>query len=199
MGGLLSPAQGQISWVGGETTLFTSDDGITWSDDGLPAAMGGNNINDFEYGDGLWIAIGDGGKMMRSTDAVTWTATDVSGIFGTEILEAIHYSNDKDLWMVIGDSWTTATSSDGIIWAQQGDYNASGSLSAMGLTEGDGVWFAASYKGAAGSSELKKSLDDGATWVLVDSIDSTGSEGAMYANGVSFAATGGSASANNSR
>ncbi|MHC4816055.1 MAG: Ig-like domain-containing protein, partial [Planctomycetota bacterium] len=187
-----------VSWLAGENTLLASDDGITWTDVGLPAAMGGNPITDIHYGNGLWIAIGPGGKMMRSADGEAWTATDVSAIFSTVDLEDIHYSHDKGLWMVVANDWTVATSVDGINWTQKGDLQSSGSLGSVGIHEGDGVWFAPLYKSASGNAELYKSLDDGATWVYVADIDDTGAEGSMYANGISLAFTAGDGTVDNS-
>ena len=186
-GGTIDSTCSTISWVAGEDTLLTSDDGITWADDGLPAAMATNTINDIEYGDGLWIAVGNGGKMMRSTDAVTWTATDVSAIFTTEVLFTIHYSDDKDLWMVISTARKTATSSDGITWNQKGDFDASGTIQTIQLTEGDGVWFANHYMSGSGSGKLRKSVDDGVSWSQVVAMEGSDTKGALYANGVSLA------------
>ena len=183
----ITAAAPTISWVAGEDSLLTSDDGITWADNTLPAAMGGNTINDIEYGDGLWIAVGDGGKMMRSTDADIWTATDVSAIFTTEVLFAIHYSDDKDLWMVISTARKTATSSDGITWNQKGDFDASGTIQTIQLTEGDGVWFANHYMSGSGSGKLRKSVDDGVSWSQVVAMEGSDTKGALYANGVSLA------------
>ncbi|MHC4815769.1 MAG: hypothetical protein ACYTGW_20130, partial [Planctomycetota bacterium] len=187
-----------ISWMAGKNTLIVSDDGVTWTDVGLPAAMGGNPIKDIHYGNGLWIMIGSNSAMARSVDGVTWTATDVTSIFGTQQLEDIYYSHDRGLWMIVSDDWTTATSADGINWTQTGDMKASGTVGSVGIIEAEGVWFAAYHGNAEGSSQLVRSLDDGATWDSVSSIDGSGSDGVIYGNGISLALTAGDADVANS-
>ena len=64
---------------------------------------------------GLWVAVGQGGKLTTSPDGITWTQRASS--FGTTTIYAV--AHDGAQWVAVGDAGKLATSPDGITWTQQ--------------------------------------------------------------------------------
>jgi len=64
----------------------------------------------------LFVAVGDGGKIQTSPDAVTWTA-QTSGTANN--LYGVCYNHFNKRWVAVGASGTIITSPDGITWTTQ--------------------------------------------------------------------------------
>ena len=64
---------------------------------------------------GLWVAVGQSGKLATSPDGVTWTQR-TSGFGTSTIYDAAH---DGLQWVAVGASGLLATSPDGITWTQR--------------------------------------------------------------------------------
>jgi hypothetical protein len=63
------------------------------------------------YGNGLFVAVGDGGAILTSPDGVTWTPR-TSGTSNT--LFGVTYGNG--LFVAVGDGGAILTSPDGVNW-----------------------------------------------------------------------------------
>ena len=77
--------------------------------------FGRDDIHCLTYGDGVWLAGGDNGKMSRSTDGITW-ATVTSG-FGTSSVNVL--SHNASVFIAGGGGGYLATSTDGITWTSR--------------------------------------------------------------------------------
>lgn len=114
----------------------------------LTSSFAGNAIRKILPGaNGVWIAVGDGGKLSRSVDdGVTWTAL-TSGL-GAIALSGIGWDGNQT-WMICGASGAIAKSTDnGATWTSLGAVTAitTDPLKGIALT-GDGVVCAASTTG----------------------------------------------------
>jgi hypothetical protein len=105
---------GTASWVG---SICVSPDGLTWSErysgqwDGIP------KLRDVAYGNGVYVAVGNNGTILRSTDTHVWTK-QISGVT-TNDLSGVSYGDGR--FVVVGsapNSWYSRvlSSSNGIDW-----------------------------------------------------------------------------------
>jgi rhodanese-related sulfurtransferase len=69
------------------------------------------NFNDITYGKGIFVAVGEAGKIALSTDGLLWTKPK-SGV--TETLHAVEWC--EDCFMTVGDHGTIVLSKDGTKW-----------------------------------------------------------------------------------
>ena len=75
----------------------------------------GRALRSVDYGNGLWVAVGDAGVIISSADdGATWTTGD-SGV--AETLRAVRYSPEG--WIAAGDDGVTLFSSDASGWHSQ--------------------------------------------------------------------------------
>jgi hypothetical protein len=133
-----------VSVGSGPIIIAKSTDGNVWT----PAAGVANNkggitdiANDVAYGEdgtgnGLWVAVGRGGKIAKSTDGNVWTT--VNTITGLGINEGLGIAYGKDnlgnrLWIATGDYGLVVKSTDGNNWStaagtfdSQSNYNIGG-------------------------------------------------------------------------
>lgn len=103
--------------VGASGSLKTCDDttGTTWTS--RTSSFGATNINKVESnGTGLYVAVGNSGKLATSTDGINWTQQTSS--FGTSTIDDVAYGSDG-YWVAISGNNKIATSTDGITWTQQ--------------------------------------------------------------------------------
>ena len=70
------------------------------------SSFGTNNIQCVAYGNGLFVAVGNSGKLATSPDGITWTQGTSS--FGTNAISGIGYGNG--LFVAGGDKGMIATS-----------------------------------------------------------------------------------------
>ncbi|MBI4595493.1 MAG: hypothetical protein HY730_03840, partial [Candidatus Tectomicrobia bacterium] len=135
----------------------------------------GNSLFGITYGDGAFVAVGDRGAIITSSDGITWTA----GSSGTSNgLRGITYG--KGTFVAVGDRGATLTSADGITWTAR----ASGTLNWLyGITYGNGTFVAVGEGGAILTSV------DSMTWSVRSSGTSTWLTGITYGNGT-FVAVG---------
>jgi hypothetical protein len=97
---------GRIAWATGITSWNQIE----------TSQFGRYDIHCVTFGDGIWLAGGDNGKMSRSTDnGVTW-ATVTSG-FGTSTINAL--SHNVTVFIAGGGGGYLATSTDGITWTER--------------------------------------------------------------------------------
>ena len=75
------------------------------------------SFNAVAFGGGVFVAVGNGGKIARSTDGINWTAAGHSGGitgFGTENIMGIAWG--KGVFVAVGGNANIAYSSNGIDW-----------------------------------------------------------------------------------
>ena len=107
--------------AGWEQTVYTSSDGTSWTERYDSNTGSSNNIrlNDLVYGGGVYVAVGDGGAIVRSTDSTSWS-TNASGT--TEDLTGVSYGDGTFVAVGAGSGGGPAivlTSSDGLSWSNR--------------------------------------------------------------------------------
>lgn len=112
-------------------------------------------FNAIAYGNGLFVAVGNGGAIQTSPDGVTWTARTAGGGY-TGHFRSIVWVEDLGLFVAVGLGGGPQTSPDGITWTQQSFDSMPG---AVAVAYGDGLIVAAS----SSSSEVEVSTD-GVNW-----------------------------------
>lgn len=69
------------------------------------------DINAVHYTNSLWVAVGDGGTILTSTNGTTWKEKKS---YTSENLQAVYYANS--LWVAVGSKGMIVTSKKGISW-----------------------------------------------------------------------------------
>jgi hypothetical protein len=148
--------------------IAASTDGTAWTAvttkafDYIDAEFGHTVTGGFTgiaYGNGRFVAGGEMGRMAYSSDGTTWTAVDLSGIFGNGFIREIAYGNGK--FVAVGDVGKMATSSDGITWTAVSDTKF-GTSYIHAVAYGNGRFVAG---GADGKTAVST---DGTTWTAID-------------------------------
>jgi len=118
-------AAGQEKFVAGgsDGKMAYSSDGVTWTavDTGTifdyvhsSGQTRKSEVRGIAWGNNKFVAGSSYGKMAYSSDGVTWTAVDLSTIFGTEEINSIAWGGDK----FIAGGNRSAYSSDGVTWTR---------------------------------------------------------------------------------
>ncbi|WP_457630780.1 WD40/YVTN/BNR-like repeat-containing protein, partial [Oceanithermus sp.] len=136
--------------VGG-TSITRSADGAHWLPQANPA---GNDLYGVTYGASGFVAVGDSGTIVTSSDGANWTdRTASSGT--TNDLYSVAYGGG--VYVAVGDGGTIVTSSDGASWTDR--TASSGTTNDLyGIAYGNGLFVAA----GAGGTVLTST--DGANW-----------------------------------
>lgn len=104
-------AYGGGRWVGvGEGTAVVSADVSAWSAVPLP----GLSLHGVAYGNGVFVAVGAIGAIIRSADGVTWEAAAAAM---SADLEAVAFAGGA--FLAVGADATVLASSDGLAWTQE--------------------------------------------------------------------------------
>lgn len=101
--------QGQSVIVGDAGDIYWSNDRLTWA-----IVYSSSRFDAVLYKNGIYVAVGTGGKICISLDGINWTP-QTSGI--TDDLEDVHFANG--LWVVVGNNGAILTSPNGITWTAQ--------------------------------------------------------------------------------
>lgn len=129
----------------------------------------GNSLNGVGYGNSKFVAVGNAGTMLTSTDGMNW-ALMVSGT--TNDLWGISCGNGT--FVAVGEAGTILTSEDGGVWV----IRASGITNHLsGITYGNGTFVAVGEAGTILTSS------DGVTWSLRPSGTTNVLSGITYGNG----------------
>lgn len=141
--------------IGGTTSIrgaaAYSDDGVNWTSASLPAGV--LQISAIAHGAGLFVAVGEQGRIYTSADGVTWSNA-TSPV--TALLRSIAFA--KGLFVVGADGGRVLTSPDGITWTNNSLPTTSAFLT---ITQYNDLWHAASA-----TSECYTSAN-GSTWTRV--------------------------------
>ena len=146
----ISVTYGNGLYVSVGNAIFTSPNGVTWTQRTIPTGVG--NLESVTYGNGLFVAEAwmTTNSIITSPDGITWTQrTTPSGFF-----DNITYGNN--IFVVVGSSGAIMTSPDGITWTARTS-NVSNYLA--GVTYGNGLFVTSgSYSTSYTTSP------DGITW-----------------------------------
>jgi hypothetical protein len=149
-------------WVGGNTSLFKSTDGINWVNI-ISTAFTTTTVNKIVYANNLWIAAIQGGgtfPMAYSYDGTNWTGINAS-TFRMTTGYSVAYGNNR--WVAVGNGGNTiAISNDGLAWTGLG--LTCFSLNGLGVAYGNGRWVAVGKPSTTGNT-IATSTDNGDTWV----------------------------------
>jgi hypothetical protein len=152
--------------------MYSSVDGASWN------AINYTNINRLNGAAyfGNFKFVGDGGLVLTSSDAVTWTAPTTNT---TQNLYAIA-SNYANLNVAVGANGTIISSPDGVTWTTASTTGTSSDLYAVTYSNyNSGTWVAV---GAAGTMVESS---DGLTWHSVSSGTTADLRGVAYSATVS--------------
>ncbi len=169
-GGLIAKSTDGNIWSAAATNTDGSKGGITTSGKGVAYGKDGAGGN-------LWVAVGQGGLIAKSSDGNLWSAAgSVGGITGYGM--GVAYGKDGSgagLWVAVGGGGLIAKSSNGHIWSQASNV---GGLTTYGLgvaygkdDTGAGLWVAVGY----GSIIAKSS--DGNLWSRAGNVGGITSAG----------------------
>lgn len=155
------------------TNIETSPDGVTWTQrTGLPntngrgASNGAGSSSGVASNGAMVVMLGapTTTKCITSTDCVTWTERTLPA---SAQWSGVSWNARSGKWMAIA-SGQIATSADGIAWSASGLVAPFAGV-AIALTSYGRMWVA-SGSTAGGLSQLRVSVDDGATWLTVKSL-----------------------------
>jgi len=171
VGGVYLSNQGLENYASTITSIQAVIDSTTWTT--RTSGFGATAIRGVTYGDGLYVAVGETGKLTTSPDGTTWT-TRTSG-FGTSNILGVTYGDE--LYVAVGDSGTMTTSTDGTTWTTRA--SGFGTSEISGVTYGDGLYV------AVGSSGTLTTSTDGTTWTARTSgFGTTAIRGVTYGGGL---------------
>jgi hypothetical protein len=134
------------SWFNAQA-IFVSTDAVHWT---FRRATNAPPLSDITHGNGIFLAVGDGGTTLRSADAVSWTPQNCGT---TAALRAVTFAGGK--FVAVGDGGAIATSADGINWSLK---NSGVSERLNGITYGGGLYLAVGQNGTMTTSA------DGDAW-----------------------------------
>ena len=97
--------------VGGNGTIITSPDGVTWT---LRSSGTINDLYGITYNNNTFIAVGQAGAVVTSSDGIHWIVR-TSGTVND--LKGITYGNNN--FVAVGNSGTILASSNGQAWTTQ--------------------------------------------------------------------------------
>ena len=132
-----------------------------------------SNVYSVCYGNGKFVAVGNGGKIAYSYDGISWTAVNSHT---TTPIKGICYGNGK--FVAAGDGGKIAYSSNGITWSLV-SYSSFSTYNFQSVCYGNGEYV------VVGSSGKIVYSSDGSNWTLVsDSKFGTSNiYGICYGNG----------------
>ncbi|HEY3278094.1 MAG TPA: YCF48-related protein [Syntrophorhabdaceae bacterium] len=152
--------------VGDGGKIFSSPDGLAWTQQGKSPFTGGllttATFYAVSYGNGLFVAVGAGGTVLWSQDGFLWIRNPAIASGGT--LTSIAYGKpmfgEAAIWMAVNSSGRVFTSTNATIWTPF-------TSSQTGITTGLwGVTFSGGIFVAVGSSGKIFTSDDGELWEL---------------------------------
>ena len=168
-----------VLWIGdrfiavGDGGIFESADGLDWA---LVSVANSLNLRELTQGGGLVVAVGTGGRVFYSTNAVSWSMVSVPGAVLPPNFTGVHWNGS--LYVAVSPTGIH-TSPDATTWTAQ--TSPANDLSAVA---GDGArTFAVGNQGNLVSST------DGTTWTRHNGANSTWYMGVTW-DGFRFIAVG---------
>lgn len=118
------------------------------------------------YGNGVFVAVGNSGRLSTSTDGLTWTTRNAN--MGTTKINCIAYGDGA--FIAGGQRFDSTTarlgiSTDGITWTTRGITFPSAGPDALAATFGNGLFLVCGFRTDTGAGNwLARSADKGVTW-----------------------------------
>ncbi|WP_405079938.1 cadherin-like beta sandwich domain-containing protein [Paenibacillus chitinolyticus] len=162
---LVAGTGGAGSWVG------RAEAAGTW--DNVPNSAG-TDLNQVAFGNGKWVAVGNSGTIMTSSDGLSWSKTTIA------LSSAVGVTYAGNQWIVAGADGKIATSPDAATWTVRTTVT-SANLSAV--AHNGTVWVIVGYNGVLLSSP------DGIAWTPRTSGTTANFYSVTYGGGL-FAAVG---------
>ena len=162
--------------IGGVVGTYAPLAGYTWTQ--RTSSFGTTTIWGVCYGQGMFVAVGNSGKIATSTDGTTWTQR--TSIFGTTTIYGIGYG--QGMFVAVGVSGKLATSTDGTTWTQRTSSFSTSTI--YDVCYGQGMFVAVGVSGKLATST------DGTTWTQrTSNFDTSIIRGVCYGQGM-FVAVG---------
>ncbi len=149
---------------GGEGSLWSSTDGISWTQ----RFSSPNGLTGLAFAAGQFTVVGNSGTILTSSDGLAWTQRI---LFTTTGLTGIVHDGTR--WLAGTTGSTVVTSTDGLNWSF---FTSTGGGSSNGVAFGAGLFVSASASGV-----IRTSADGGLTWIA-----RTANAGTNTLNDVSF-------------
>ncbi len=149
--------------------IFTTSDGIDWTERFSLTNPSLLETNDVAYGNGVFVAVGSNGSVVTSPDGINWTIRS-SGT--TTQLNGIAYGNG--VFVVVGYNGVILSSTDGANWTLATTLGTTQALSRVAY--GNGMFI-----GIGGWGTIVTS-NDGLNWIARDSGTTDDLNDITYAN-----------------
>jgi hypothetical protein len=171
--------------------IFTSPDGITWTEQRLTSVV--PRLNDVAWNGSRYVAVGDGGVVLTSPDGAAWTIQPVPTLL-EPVLSGVAASGNR--YVAVGRQWSTTTSTyaeliltspDGANWSEA---TPSHSMVLNGITWSGSKFVAVgSLLGGPNAEAAVLVSSDGLAWTR-HAVGALSSLGEIAWNGSQFVATG---------
>jgi len=156
-------AAGSFTAVGAGGAIYTSSDGMIWTNQAAPGgfitdlyAVTGYaaNLNNLVTPALRWVAVGDGGASVYSLDGISWAVGNPYNVASPALHGISQFSGN---FFAVGDVGTILSSTDGISWMSH--------TATSGTTDNlRGVYHGAIYVAVGDNGTIVTSLDGGTTW-----------------------------------
>lgn len=141
----------------------TSSDGLAWNQ----AVMQLGQLNALAFGNipfselGVFVAVGAGGRIIRSVDGINWS-NQFSSVSSS--LNDIVYANN--MFIAAGNSGSIVTSSTGISWTVVANQSTFGGTDIIlpGVAYGNGSFMVVGYSGTSTYPTVVGTSTDGFSW-----------------------------------
>ncbi len=166
----------------GGSRILTSSDAVAWTQE-RPDPNNGEGLHGISYGESQWVAVGDAGTILTSSDPSSRVWVQQSSQTNVDLSDIVY--NGSGLYVVVGREGTILTSTDGTIWESRSSgtsfdllgvaYDGVGKYIAVGqegvvLSSADGLNWDVVYPGESGGPTFRL-LYDVASGTLAQVID----------------------------
>lgn len=151
-------AVGQSPTADSGTLILTSPDGVNWTQRSTAPLT--RNLRAVAFGNSVYVAASNNGRVMTSPDGVTWTERNTGNLQG---LNGIAFGGG--LFVAVGANRTVITSPDGINWTVRGGIPAvARQLNYIAHTGTQFVVVSQEPSGVPASGASVMTSPDGVTW-----------------------------------
>ena len=142
--------------VGDLGTIFTSPDGVTWTQRSSGTTY---NLNAVTYGNGIFVAVGE--TILTSPDGVAWTESNPGIHYSLPfVLNGVAYGNGN--FVAVGYDWILV-STDGVAWTNR--LVVDNFYYLRGATYGNGTFVVVGAMGDIVPYGVAFTSTDGLTWI----------------------------------
>lgn len=170
--------------VGELGRIYTSPDGITWSNTLSPVT---NFLRAVAFADGQFVATGDSGRILTSADGIAWLNRSVS-----TVNSLLNITRHKGAWYTFSPTSECFTSEEGEVWTRIPSSGRTSSMSRvistagllLGANAGGGV-----YISEDAGSWASQPVDAGGTNLMTGAAEGKGLIAVVGSNGIIYTAT----------